>query len=148
MELNELVEKGKKVFEAKEKIKELKKEIRIIEESISQYQQEILEEIEESELENLDIAGVGKLYVKSTVSYSLPKGEDKKKFLDFLKQKGVYETMVTVNSQTLNRFCKEMFENDPMLEIPGIREPFIKETLASRKSFLAFWFIRHCSITR
>ena len=72
---------------------------------------------------------------------NLPQGEDKLKFFEFLKERGVYENMATINSNTLNSFYMEQWENakkdDPMaalnFSLPGISEPKAYETLSFRK---------------
>ena len=72
---------------------------------------------------------------------NLPQGEDKLKFFDFLKERGMYDSMATINSNTLNSFFMEEWENakksDPEtalnFSLPGISEPKVYETLSFRK---------------
>lgn len=67
-------------------------------------------------------------------SYRVPKSpEAREKFFNFLREKGVYDEMVSVNSQTLNSFAKTEEKNalDEGIfdfQIPGIEKsaPVIK----------------------
>lgn len=74
--------------------------------------------------------------------FNLPKTpEDKAAYFQFLKEKGVFEGMATVNANTHNSFCKEEWnaakERDPMealnFRIPGVEEAKVYETLSFRK---------------
>lgn len=74
--------------------------------------------------------------------FNLPKTpEDRQRYFQFLKDKGVFEGMITVNSNTHNSFCKEEWEaakqRDPMealnFRIPGVEEAKVYETLSFRK---------------
>lgn len=72
--------------------------------------------------------------------FSLPKDdESREQFFKHLKEKGMYDTMITVNSATLNSFAKgevELAENNGDFDFipPGLvrREPRTKFTM--RKS--------------
>jgi hypothetical protein len=74
--------------------------------------------------------------------FNLPKSpEDKAAYFEFLRQKGIFEQMATVNANTHNSFCKEEWEaakqRDPMealnFRIPGIEEAKLYRTLSFRK---------------
>lgn len=70
-----------------------------------------------------------------------PKGEDKQKFFDFLRERGMFEEMATVNANTLNAYFNEQWDlakqDDPMaalnFTIPGIGEPKEHEAISFRK---------------
>lgn len=85
-------------------------------------------------------SNVGTLYSIHKVTYRVPKTpEQRQAFFDYLKEKGVYQDLVTVNSQTLNSFAREQFElakssGDENFEIPGLESPEVYETLGFRKS--------------
>lgn len=74
-------------------------------------------------------------------SVSMPQGEAKQKLFDFLRERGVFESLATVNYQTLNAYYKEQWElakkEDPMaalnFSLPGIGEPKSFETIKFRK---------------
>lgn len=74
--------------------------------------------------------------------YNLPTTpEDKAAFFQFLREKGVFEQMATVNSNTYNSFCKAeqeaAVERDPAsalsFRIPGVPEPKQRQVLSFRK---------------
>ena len=75
------------------------------------------------------------------VSVTLPKGENKLKFFEYLKERGLFEDMATINYQSLNAYYKEQRElamrEDPMaglnFELPGIGQANAFETIKLRK---------------
>lgn len=65
--------------------------------------------------------------------------EEKQAFFEYLKEKGLYDSMITVNSRTLNSFCKHEEEaalehNDVDISIPGLNksDPFIKVSMRKK----------------
>lgn len=65
--------------------------------------------------------------------------EDRKALFDYLQKIGVYDQMITVNSQTLNSFYKEELEKAKEagaddFEIPGLNEVTIAPILSFRRS--------------
>lgn len=74
---------------------------------------------------------------------NLPKTpEDKAAFFDYLREKGLFDQMITVNANTLNSYWKQEFENVKenapeealTFAIPGISEPKLHETLSFRRN--------------
>jgi len=74
--------------------------------------------------------------------FNLPQTpEAKAAYFEFLKQKGIFEQMATVNANTHNSFCLEEWnaakQRDPMealnFRIPGIEEAKTRETISFRK---------------
>ena len=68
--------------------------------------------------------------------------EDKENFFSYLKEKGLFESLITVNSNTLNSFYMREWETvkehgDPEeamnFKIPGIQEPKLHEVISFRK---------------
>jgi len=64
--------------------------------------------------------------------------EQKAKFYQFLKDKGIFEDMVTVHSQTLNSYYKAEMEaaieaGATDFEMPGVGEPKMVEILVLRR---------------
>lgn len=64
--------------------------------------------------------------------------EDKTALFEYLKQKGLYDTMVSVNSQTLNSFYKSELEaakerGDDNFNVPGVTEISVQQILSFRK---------------
>lgn len=112
-----------------------------------QAQDKILDELEMKFIEALRECGkekyqsnVGTLYTSHRLSYRVPKTpEAREAFFNYLKEKGVYSDLITVNSQTLNSFCKEQFELARQagvedFDIPGLEAPEISEALGFRKT--------------
>ena len=74
--------------------------------------------------------------------YNLPATpEDREKFFNFLKEKGVFEQLITVNSNTFNSFIKAEKEaveaRDPEaalhFSLPGVPEAKTRHVLSFRK---------------
>lgn len=83
---------------------------------------------------------LGKFSYKYEESFKVPKDtESREKFFTFLKEKGVYEQMITVNSRTLNSFAKqeaELAEEDGNFDyqIPGLEKSDPVAKAVMRKS--------------
>lgn len=77
--------------------------------------------------EKYHVQGFGTVSVQNNFSFKTPKTpEAKALFFDYLKKCGVYDEFVTVNSQTLNAFCKAelaVAEDPTSFSIPGIEMP-------------------------
>lgn len=75
------------------------------------------------------------------VTVTLPTGEDKQKFFEHLKDKGIFEAMATVNYQSLQAYYREQREiaiqEDPAsalnFELPGIGQAKAFETIRLNK---------------
>jgi hypothetical protein len=83
---------------------------------------------------------MGLVSVSFRTSVRTPKTpEDREKFFAFLRQRGLYDALITVNSQTLNSFYKDEFEQakqrgDVAFEIPGIKEVTMTPNISFRRS--------------
>jgi hypothetical protein len=81
----------------------------------------------------------GNFIINNRFTVPTPKTpEEKQAFFGYLKEKGIFEDMVTVHSQTLNGYFRQ--EMDAALDrgeidfkMPGIGEPKYVQTLAMRK---------------
>ena len=81
---------------------------------------------------------LAKVSVSEKTSYALPAGlENKKKFFEYLKERGVFDDMATINSNTYNGYVKEEFENalkkGEFLNIPGVPEAKVHRTIKLTK---------------
>ena len=68
----------------------------------------------------------GKISREVRFSVKLPQGEDKAKFFEYLKEKGVFEDMVHMNSRTLQTFYRAEMEANkatPGWKVPGCGDP-------------------------
>lgn len=88
------------------------------------------------------VDGLGTAFIASRLSFQTPKEiEQKDAFFNWIASTFGDDTlkgMVTVNSQTLNAFCKREFEaalerGEADFKIPGINEPTAQETVNFRK---------------
>lgn len=81
-------------------------------------------------------SSVGRFDVRSKAQVRVPKDESRHVFFEYLKEKGIFEDLITVNSQTLNAWYKEQLrvaeEAGALMDfkIPGIEEPELTATLA------------------
>lgn len=83
----------------------------------------------------------GTVGIMRRTSVTTPKTpEDKAALFEYLRAKGLYESMVGVNSQTLNSFYRQELEIAEAegrvadFRIPGLGEPTISETVTFRKA--------------
>lgn len=81
----------------------------------------------------------GLMSVGYFTSVKTPKSEaDKQSFYEFLKSKGLYDSMISVNSSTLNSFYKSEMEaaiarGEEDCKIPGLNDISISPRLSVRK---------------
>ena len=83
---------------------------------------------------------VGNFSINHRTSVRVPQGDDRVVFFEWLKEKGYYDSYVTVNSQSLNSLYRQEFDRAKeegsldSFSIPGIGEPTINEILSFRKA--------------
>jgi len=78
----------------------------------------------------------GTVFTKDAFSVKIPRDpENKEKFMTWLKEKGIFDAMVTVNSASLVKLYNDSLEasGDPDFAIPGITEVTSYRTLTVRK---------------
>lgn len=81
-------------------------------------------------------ANAASFSVSDKLSVKVPKTpEDKALFFNWLKKEGLYDSLVTVNSQTLNSLYNEEFKrnNNADFEIPGVGKASYYQTLNMRR---------------
>lgn len=124
--------------------------LRAVEEAASRAKKEATEVLEAAEsrmLEMLTESGLknfnsphGKVVMAFRTSVKTPKlPEDKEAFYTFLKSRGLYESLISVNSQTLNSLYKSEMEEavargEADFAIPGINEVNIVPQLRFSRS--------------
>lgn len=127
-----------------QKISELAS-LRSEEAEASRIKKEITEKVENLEneiIEMLTAEGLttfsgekGKIVVAFRTSVKTPKTpEDKEAFYTYLKNRGLYDSMISVNSQTLNSLYKAEFEEamnrgESDFAIPGLKEVTLTPSL-------------------
>lgn len=128
--IQELDAKEKAVTELRKKATELDSEAESLRMSI----------LNELELQGVDSfkGSVGSVSIGHRFSVKAPKDElSKRAFKDFLESHRAFESLWTINHQTLNSWYKEMVEEakarGEMLEIPGIN-PTMDKILTFRRS--------------
>lgn len=108
---------------------------------------QILDSLEKGLLVALETLGkdsyksnVGTFSINHRTSIKVPQGDDKMEFLHYLRDRGIHDAMVTVNSQTLNGWYRQEFEQARSegrlmeFKIPGIGEPVINKIISFRKA--------------
>ncbi|MBK8455632.1 MAG: hypothetical protein IPL34_20340 [Thiofilum sp.] len=99
----------------------------------------LIESLQENNLKNYR-GPDGLISVSHKTSVRTPKTtEDKEAFFAYLRDKGVYDMMISVNSATLNSFYKQEFENAVLngnenFTIPGLNEVTLTPSLSFRKA--------------
>lgn len=82
-------------------------------------------------------AKVGTLYISNRKSVKVPATpEDREAFFNYLRERGIFEKMITVHSATLTSYYNAEFDEAVAegrdLEIPGIGEPTITQSIGFR----------------
>lgn len=122
-------------------VEELKKPYSAANEELEAIEQKIVHTLKELGKDNYK-SEFGTITRVNQWRFNLPKTpEDKAAYFEFLKQKGIFDAMATVNANTHNSFCKEEWEaakqGDPTealnFSIPGIEAAKVYETLSFRK---------------
>lgn len=134
-ELNSFCEKYKTLYD---KAKEVKEELEALEESKKEYGTKIVNLLNEFKMPSIKNE-FGNFIISNRFTVTTPKTpETKQAFFAYLQEKGIFEDMVSVNSQTLNAYYRT--EMDQALErgevdfsIPGIGEASMVQTLSLRK---------------
>ena len=117
-------------FECKDidiELKKLKDKSAELNDEKTQLRKQILEHLEEHDLKRFDF-GDGKVTIAEKTSVKM---RDKFKFFDWLREKGIFEDIVSVNAMTLNKIYREekekaIDEGDASFIIeglPGLSEP-------------------------
>jgi len=80
----------------------------------------------------------GLLVVSKRYSVTVPKGAARDKFRAYLEEKGSFDTLWSVNSQTLSSWHKKEMEaaavaGDINFTVPGISDPIYRNILSLRK---------------
>lgn len=82
----------------------------------------------------------GGLSIVQKWQVTLPKGEENRtKFFNYLKEQGVFDSLISVNSNTLQSYYKTEFENAKAqgnfeFELPGLGPATLHETITMRKA--------------
>ena len=127
-----------RVMDLREKKEEVNRELKELNEEQREVEQKILSFLNHAKMNSF--AGTrATVSKKMHESVRIPASLEKKlEFFEFLKQRGVFNTLVSVNSMTLNSFCKAESEaakdrGEFDFKIPGLDEPTLNESISVRK---------------
>ncbi len=139
MDISKFTEQTKKIAD-----------LRILEAEKASDKKKVTEELEIAEKEMISMlteanlpsfkSEYGNVFISHRLSVKTPKTpEDRAVFFNYLRLEGVFDSMITVNSATLNSFYKAQIEEakargEDDFEIPGLTEVTVEQNLAFRRS--------------
>lgn len=138
MSLERLQDLEQIIYNAKIKKAELETQIKTLGKVRAEAEQEVIHILEENHLHTFD-GSLLKMTPSVSLGWRVPQTqEDKAAFFDYLKQRGVFMDLVSVNSQTLNSFVKAertLSGGGDDFTLPGLSEPTetVRLHLTSRK---------------
>lgn len=137
------------VSEYKEKCKQLKEfslaidnkkiELKHLNEEYEKLENELMAMLEADEMDSFK-SEYGTVYRSFFESVSMPQSEqDREAFFTYLRENGLYDSMITVNSQKLNGFYRKESEaakerGELFFTIPGLGQPKTSPRLGFRKA--------------
>lgn len=136
--IKELTDICESMYRLKKEIADIEAQAKSKQEAYDELERKVLSTFEASGLSNFETPS-GKIIMQSRLSVKQPASpEDKKKFFDYLREKGIFEEMVSVNSRTLSAFVKrevEIAEEEGRVGFtpPGLTPPSRHYYLAMRK---------------
>lgn len=128
----------KKAWEQRSRVDEMARLQSIESGILEELKAKVLAYMEQYELEKIHVPGCGTLSQINRFTVTVPKGDNKLEFFEYLKVNGTFEDMATVNSMTLNSWFKEkmdeaLAEGNIDFKIPGLSDPKMNKTLGFRK---------------
>lgn len=136
-ELDALV---KHLFSLRTKADEQEEVVKAINKEITETESKIVSYMKELDRDKYS-APEGTISVRQQWRWTLPKTpEDREAFFNQLKERGIFDSMITVNSQTYNSFLKAEFEAAQAkgealgFKFPGVPEPTLFERAYVRKA--------------
>jgi len=135
-ELNQLVTD---LFELRARKDKLDEELKEMSAQVKSYEGKIIEYLDDLKLESFKgTAGTVSPYQKA--AYTVPKTpEEREKFFQYLKDQGIFDSMITVNYNTMNGWAEKEYEaakerGDIFFSIPGLGAPTITKILSKTKA--------------
>lgn len=128
------------LFDERAKLDELEAAAKNQSGKVEALKAKIIAHMEAAGLEKFAVAGLGTVFTTDRFTVTVPKdGEARDAFFGYLKSRGIFEELITVNSQTLNAFYKRCLDEavekgNPDFKVPGIGEPKHVRTLGMRKA--------------
>ena len=136
MDVEELEGKIDKCFALRNAIGELKEIVSTRTDELKKCQQEITDYLNEISKESYH-GRAGVFAKKDKYSYRLPKDQANRELLfAYMKEQGVYDEMVGVNSITLNSWANQEIEAKGLIDyrIPGLAQADIYTVVSMRKA--------------
>lgn len=143
--VKELIELCTRAREQEAVVDDIKEALKPEADKLKALEDEILKRLELLEMDKFPLKGHGTFFLKSNFSVKVPKvDDDRAAFFAYLKEQGIFDSMITVNSATLNAWYKQEMDAiteraakgedvDPDFKIPGIEEPKPYNQLQFRK---------------
>ena len=132
-ELSELHSKTELLGQKELKLKMLSKECDMFEKDVIALREEVQQHMQNLELGEYAVREYKVKFSTSVFPKISSDIEEKRKFLAYLKEKGLYDDMVTVNAQTLRGYTNSLINQETGVpaKIPGIsyfEKPKVKTT--------------------
>lgn len=131
---------GQMIFNQKNICEEAEKVVDTVKAQLVKMQAKMIAVLERFGRSNYSIPGAGTLIKTQRLTVTLPKTpEDKEQFFKYLRDRDIFDDIVSVNSMTLNAFYKKEFDiaaeegRAVGFKIPGISEAKTIVTLNVRK---------------
>ncbi len=124
------------LFKQRKVIEEKKEEIKKEQVKYDELESKVIGVLTDTGKEKYHVENFGTLYFSNRETVSMPKDpEARAKFFTYLKEKGHYESLITVNSQTLNSYYRQEADaaNSPDFKIPGLNAPSVIKSLGMRR---------------
>ena len=124
-DVKEYQEMCKKLRELSNEIDMKKAELKVLNEEYEKVEAVLMATMEQDEIVNFK-SDYGTVYISTFDTVSMPQDDDSKQaFFNYLKDKGLYDSMISVNSQKLNGFYRRELEaakesGDLLFSIPGL----------------------------
>lgn len=112
-------------FKMRSTVKEQEKQTKDLKKTLTELQIKVSDYLKKFN-KKTHVCEAGKFTISFRESAKLPQGENKLKFFEFLKERGVFEDSVHMNSKSFGKQCEEWREEyretDPTWEVPGVTE--------------------------
>lgn len=135
-EFDEIVEK---VFKQREKIDLIQMELKREQEILDKMNVRVLAILKELKRDSYK-SPLGSVGIQRRTSVTMPKDPtQREQFFGYLREKGAYDALITVNSQTLNAWYKQELEQAQLekrsldFQVPGLNPPSTFEVIRVTK---------------
>jgi len=140
--MQDFLDKVKKLWEQRAAVEKAKDALAVVSKAFEDAKRDVLKAMDVMELDKQHVPGLGVVYRQKSFSVKVPKGLDQKealfKWIEEHKGKDVLDTLLSINSQTLNSFYKAELEaakeaGDYNFALPGIDTPEVYYTIGMKK---------------